>query len=75
MGKSRKMSKKEILSMFEAERKSLSDLGHVMSAWATDPVPFADPTARCYNCAGVVRNDGVLFMESAELRRKCIFED
>lgn len=74
MGKSRKMTKRETLAMFEAERQSLADLGHVMSAWDTSPVPFADPTARCYNCSGVVRNEGVLFMESARLRGRCIWE-
>lgn len=74
MGKSRKMTKREILAMLEAERMSLADLGHVMSAWGTDPVPFADPTARCYNCAGVVRNEGVVFAESARLRGRCIWE-
>ena len=74
MGKSRKMTAREVRGMLEAERVSLANLGHVMSAWGTDPVPFADPTARCYNCDGIVRNEGVLFIESGRLRGRCIWE-
>jgi len=70
MGKSRKTTARETLAMFEAERKSLADLGHVMSAW-TLRVADSYPSAKCYNCSGVVQNEGVVFMESATLRGQC----
>jgi hypothetical protein len=68
MGKSRKMTAREVKKMLETERMSLADLGHAMSAWADDE-------ARCYNCSGWVRNEGVVFMESSRLRGQCVWED
>ena len=70
MGKSRKMSAREIRGMFEAYTHHAAGRGHTLGAW--ERRGKGNKFATCSTCLALVANDGgVVFYESPRILATC----